>query len=173
MSRSRSSRSRSSRSRSSSSSTYMVAVYSARNSSCFPARALALDVSGRAVPLHLLRIGATVLTGMESTSRVFMFSHAERIGLFDFIALRTARGTLTASPGHFVHTARGLMPAGDVHVGDALLAADGASTVVVSRENVREEGLYNPQTVDSNIVIDGFVVSTFTTAVSVPAAASL
>lgn len=140
---------------------------------CFPASALVEDGAGRRIALGAIRVGTTVRTGTHSTSRVFMFSHAEPVGMFDFIELNTAGGKLTASEGHIVHTARGALPAGEVRVGDRLLTADGAQAPVISTIPVRERGLYNPQTLDGNIVIDGFVVSTFTTVVPTAAASSM
>lgn len=143
-----------------------------RNTSCFPARAR-VSMRDRDVPLSMLRVGNKVRTRTNSFSRVFMFTHAEDVGMFEFVALHTTSGNLTASEGHIVHTARGAIPAGHVRVKDNLLTADGTFAAVTCKTLVREHGLYNPQTLDGNLIIDGFIVSTFTTAVPAPAAASL
>lgn len=57
--------------------------------------------------------------------------------------------------------------AGTVRPGDHLIAAhDGSPLPVTEVDFVRYDGgLYNPQTVDGDLVVDGIVVSTYTTAV--------
>lgn len=53
-----------------------------------------------------------------------------------------------------------------VQVGDRLIdAKNGVPKFVTKTQFVHEEGLYNPQTLSGNLVVNGFVVTTFTTAV--------
>ncbi len=102
-----------------------------------------------------------------------MFSHAVKPGTFIFVRIATNAGALSTSPGHFVHTASGTKAASAVVRGDYLKSANGSFAKVQSIELVLEEGLYNPQTIDGDIVVDGFIVSTYTRAVPVSAAASM
>lgn len=103
-----------------------------------------------------------------------------------FVRLKTAAGAvLTASPAHYVYVVgagpagsatvdgRGwrLVRAAEVRRGDVLPLAAGAVSAVVGRSLVELPGLYNPHTLDGDIVVDGVVVSTWTAAVP-PAVAS-
>lgn len=140
---------------------------------CFPARAL-VNVNGLPTRMDALRVRDRVSTGVHGkSSPVFMFSHAESSGRFEFVRLDTHVGALTASPGHLVYTTRRTLPARDVVVGDALPREDGSFASVVAVSRVTEQGLFNPQTLDGDLVIDGFVVSTYTEAVPPAAAGAL
>lgn len=61
--------------------------------------------------------------------------------------------------------------AGAVAVWDDLVLADGPPSRVVRVDAVTSSGLYNPQTLDGDIVVGGSLASTYTTAVD-PAVAS-
>ncbi len=52
-----------------------------------------------------------------------------------------------------------------VRKGDSLFSRDGSPLRVVHIVGTWEQGLYNPHTVDGNLVVDGVQVSCFTTAV--------
>lgn len=56
----------------------------------------------------------------------------------------------------------GLVPAELVKIGDRLLSASHGWVTVDGVSNVRESGLFNPQTMHGDIVVDGFVASTYT-----------
>lgn len=140
---------------------------------CFPAGAH-VSVDGRAVRLDELHVGDKVASGAAGkSSPIFMFSHAGREGLFEFVQLVTTMGALRASAGHLVHSGRGPLRARDVIVGDELPRIDGSYATVTAIKRVTDQGLFNPQTLDGNIVVDGFVVSTYTEAVPVKAAVPL
>jgi hypothetical protein len=71
------------------------------------------------------------------------------------------------TPGYYVYAnGASLVPAASVQAGDKLALASGARSVVVSVSNAMHVGLYNPQTLHSDIVVDGIISSTYTTAVS-------
>lgn len=140
---------------------------------CFPAWAT-VAIGGAAVRMDALRVGSLVSTGANGrVSPVYLFSHKVAGGFFRYVSLRTAVGNLVASHGHYVHTARGTLAAGDVRVGDALKRANGAFAPVLSVGEMNAPGLYNPHTLDGDIVVDGFAVSTYTTHVPPQAAQSL
>lgn len=75
--------------------------------------------------------------------------------------------SLTLSPGHFVLTRpRGLVLATHVRPGaDSLVREDGTAARVVATRRVSGRGLYAPHTLRGSLVVDGFVVSAYTTAV--------
>jgi Hint module len=123
--------------------------------------------------MDALRIGDQVLVGPGGqVSTVFMFTHREPAAREPFVALGTADGnTLETTVGHNIYINSRLAPAGMARVGDLLLrAADGAHVAVVSIDQVTRAGLYNPQTLHGDIVVDGYVTSTYTTAITPPLA---
>lgn len=82
---------------------------------------------------------------------------------------------LTLTGTHFIYkTDRSVVAAADVKVGDRLIdGEDGSETDVWKLETVWENGLYNPQTMQGDIVVDGIVSSTYTQAVPQQAAHAL
>jgi Hint module len=83
-----------------------------------------------------------------------------------FVTLRTEAGaSLSASPGHYIYINGNLATALTAVVGDELWLADGSSTRIVAINHERLRGLYNPQTLHGDLIVDGVVVSTYTTAV--------
>jgi hypothetical protein len=145
---------------------------SSSSSSCFPAGATVVLESGAAVRLDALAVGDRVQVGPGAHSPVFMFTHREAGGVRDFVQLRTASGhAVAATEGHYLPVAgRGLVSAGAVAVGDVLALGSGDVSAVVAVEAVRSTGLFNPQTLHGEIVVDGVVASTYTTAVEPSAA---
>jgi Hint module len=126
------------------------------------------------MPISSLAIGDRVAVGNGETSDVFAFTHADAEAKIVFVQLFTASGTLTATATHYVHVRRrGMMAAGSVQAGDVLERGDGSAAVVEAVGVASALGLYNPQTLDGNIVVDGFLTSTYTTAVQPGIASAL
>lgn len=139
---------------------------------CFSGSAEVSVDGGRRVRMSDLDIGhrVRVSTGGE-VSPVVLFSHRDRTVTAVFSALHTSSGgVLTVTKTHFVHIQREgkrvQVAARDVHIGDALPKEDGRwDTVVRIEDDVILMGLYNPHTEHGDIVVDGFIVSTYTSAV--------
>jgi Hint module len=146
-----------------------IANNTAGNAACFPAAAEVELLGGQLVAMSSLRVGHSVKTGVNSYSDVILFTHREPDAVYEFIEITTAGGhTIALSANHYLHVAAlgRLVPAGRVKVGDALLlSSSGTSSLVVRTGTVRRRGLYNPQTIDGNIGVDGVIASTYTTAV--------
>jgi len=152
---------------------------------CFPGAASVRLADGSTVAMRDVATGDAVATGAGTTSEVFMWSHRLTAGTFPFVRLTTASGaTLTASAGHLIYASGALVRAGSVAVGatlerlptaDGACAASGAvADAVVAVDAVTAEGLYAPAVLDGiDMVVDGFRVSTLTTAVAPGAAAAL
>jgi len=125
------------------------------------------------IPIHALRVGMKVKTGHNSYSPVFMFSHAKSYGTYPFIVLNN----LTLSAGHITYTVeKGLVPARNVEIGDHLITTTGHGSVlerVTSKHETRENGLYNPHTLDGTLVVNGYLTSTYTEAIPESVANSL
>jgi hypothetical protein len=148
--------------------------------------------SGSQITMRDLSVGDRVLVAPGLYSEVFMFSHrhqpAERrdsdvqtpdssyAAWNTFLQLRTASShVLSLTAGHVLPLPDGrLVAARDISVGDALLVLDSSDpndhamgiSPVVSIEMTRQSGgLYNPQTIHGDIVVDGVVATTYTTGV--------
>lgn len=139
---------------------------------CFPSNAF-VRVNNDSVRISSIRVAEVVDTGPGKTAEVYMFSHRKFDGIFEFVALHTQDGNLTASPGHHISTQHGDIPARDVKPGDLLTTPHGSQKRVIHIQRVYERGLFNPHTMDGSIDLNGFVVSTFTDAVPQNAASSL
>lgn len=129
---------------------------------CFPANSWVIKEDNTRATMASLEIGDRVKTGANSYSSIFMFSHAERSGNYEFISLNN----LTVSANHYLYTQEnGLVPAREVRMGDHLVIMNGQSEKVNRIKAVRGKGLYNPHTLDGRIVVDGYITNTYTEAV--------
>lgn len=116
--------------------------------------------------MDALRVGDSVQTSSGSFSLVFMFTHRAPEVISRFVELRTAAGrVLRASPEHLLYLDGALQPARSAKAGMRLTNASGATDAVVQVRSVEGRGLFNPQTEDGDIVVDGFVASVYTEAV--------
>jgi hypothetical protein len=136
-------------------------------SSCFPASATVLLDTGATVPMSSLKLGDSVHVGAGAFSPVFMFTHKLVNHMSPFVTLTTASGTsLSASPGHFIYANDALVAASRIIVGDLLKTGAGIDDAVISIARADNVGLYNPQTLHGDIVVNGIRASTYTTAVA-------
>ena len=116
--------------------------------------------------MHLLRIGDVVRVSPTAFSKVFAFGHRDQHARSRFVRLVTAAGSaVELSPGHLIYANGVLRPAADVAVGDVLDHAAGSASAVVEVSSVVKAGLFNPHTLHGDVVVNGVVASTFTTAV--------
>ena len=80
---------------------------------------------------------------------------------------------LHVTNGHYLPLATGeLIAASEISVGDSLILGNGTIARVVYVSSTLGKGLYNPQTLHGNIVVNGIVASTYTQAVQ-PRVASM
>jgi len=141
-------------------------------SACFPASATVRATSGADVRMDALRVGDAVASAAVggAITDVFLFTHADAGAVSRFVVLATGGGRrpLVVSPGHYVYLAGGRTAAArTVVVGDALVdAATGAAVRVTAVSSAVAAGLYNPQTLSGDLAVDGYAVSTYTTAVA-------
>lgn len=146
-----------------------VANETGGGAACFPGSARVEIIGGYNVPISSLVVGDSVKTGVNSFSEVIMFTHREIESMNDFVFITTESGeSISLSANHYLHVAAfgRLVPAHQIKIGNALLLGDsGLSSLVLRTERVRKQGLYNPQTIDGNIVVDNIVASAYTTAI--------
>jgi Hint module len=145
------------------------------STSCFPSSAQVTLENGSKIRISDTTIGSRIMDVDGSFSDIFMFTHRDTSSvLHSFVHVRTANNfTLTTSPGHYVYTTDGLVAAESLTKGSVLLRSDGSADRVVEKFKVLREGLHNPQTLSGSLVIDGFAVSAYTTAIAPSVAHSL
>jgi Hint module len=122
--------------------------------------------SGAVKRMDELEIGDVIHVGNGKFSEVFMFTHRVPDTRQQFLAIKGSSDVeLRLTAGHYLYVNGGLRSAGVVKVGDEIELADGGKDVVVEVRIVAGFGLYNPQTVDGDIAVNGVRSSTYTTAV--------
>lgn len=136
-------------------------------SACFPSDATVLTSDGTVKMMSDLAIGDKVLVSDATFADVFMFTHKVDNVVIDFVRVQTVSGaSIRLTSGHYIYVNGGnLVPASALKIGDSLETSSGAADAVVSLSMVKGTGLYNPQTVHGDIVVDGFRASTYTKAV--------
>lgn len=159
---------------------------------CFPSAATVHVVGRGARAMRHVVVGDAVHSGgATGMSRVVGWSHRDAHALATFVNVTTAgHGSLVASHGHLVymrprHTgAPTLVPMGALKLGMQLVVPrrdEGATspsvprwrTVVVQMQVVQMRGMWNPHTSAGDIVVDGFLASCYTSAVSFSTAHAL
>lgn len=136
---------------------------------CFPADATVELESGKFVSMNMLNIGDKVRVDPSEKrfSEVFLFTHREPHSINKFVVIQAADGSLLRlSPGHYLYTNGNLVAAEHVRVGDTIetVRSSEKRSRVLSTKMTLSRGLYNPQTLDGDIVVNGVRTSTFTTA---------
>eukprot|EP00171_Calliarthron_tuberculosum_P009370 IDg9370t1 len=141
---------------------------------CFPSDSTVQIEGGKTKRMDELIVGDRVLVGPETYSQVFMFTHSSLHIEAEFVEIRVRSGaTVQLTPGHYLYVNAWLIAARDVQIGDTLVLGDGTSSAVVSAKYIMKRGIFNPQTIHGNIVVNGVTASTFTEAIEYGAAQSL
>lgn len=135
--------------------------------SCFPSNSMMDLEDGSRIQMSQLRVGDKVRVGPSSFEPVILFTHSNRKIISTFLQLTTADGTtLTLTSHHYVPTqSQRLVASMALRVGDNLILANGKKSAIINIKKVRLQGLYNPHTSSGQIVVDGILASTYTTAV--------
>lgn len=136
------------------------------DNACFPADATVTLESGAVISMADLAVGDRVHIGRGAFSDVFMFTHKMADVAHDFVSIESASGAnLRLTSGHYIYVNDELSAAKTVKVGDRIELSDGSLDTVVSVAVVQGKGLYNPQTVEGDVVVDGIRASTYTSSV--------
>lgn len=144
--------------------------------SCFPSVSTVELRSGNHIHMSELKIGDVVRVSPTEFSEVFTFSHRtdDAFTRFVSISLSTTNVSLLVSPGHFVYRSDGALVTADaLTAGEYLIRADGTYAVIKSISETLETGLYNPQTLQGDIVVDEILFSTYTRAIDPTIAGNL
>eukprot|EP00181_Compsopogon_caeruleus_P004161 CAMPEP_0184689504 /NCGR_PEP_ID=MMETSP0312-20130426/30692_1 /TAXON_ID=31354 /ORGANISM="Compsopogon coeruleus, Strain SAG 36.94" /LENGTH=1155 /DNA_ID=CAMNT_0027146859 /DNA_START=2062 /DNA_END=5529 /DNA_ORIENTATION=+ len=144
---------------------------SAQAAACFPGDALVQLDDGRTLPMEHLHVGDRVRVGSTQYSTVYLFGHKLPHQPHRYLRIHTANATLELSSNHFVyvlilvssptaHTTR-LLPAKLLRTGMKLVNADGSSETITQVTNIQRTGLYNPHTLQGDLIVNGFLVSSY------------
>lgn len=141
---------------------------------CFPGGALVTLRDGRSIAMRSLRVGDEVAVGGGEYSPVYMFTHRMEKAWSWFVRLELWGGeTVQATPGHVFYVNGEMQEMGEVRIGDVVRLADGSEGRVRRVELERLKGLYNPQTMRGDIVVDGVWATTYTRRIKVEVAHAL
>lgn len=132
---------------------------------CFPATAMVTLEDGSTKAMADLTVGDKVHVGNGEFSEVFYFSTQMAETSSQFVKLTTSDGELLLTAGHYLYVNGVLAPASTAKAGDSLTLANGASAKISAVGTAYAPGLYNPHTMTGDIVVDGFLTSTYTDAV--------
>lgn len=104
---------------------------------------------------------------MQEYSAVFWFTHRlDRIEE-EFVQVITTGGhEILLSKGHYIYVGGDLVPASEVQIGSVLTLGTGENSKVAFVGLRKAVGLFNPQTESGDIVVNGILVSTYTTSVA-------
>lgn len=148
------------------------ATNSSDGSVCFPGSAT-VETKDGFKPMSQVQIGDSVKVADGSFSDIFMFTHKMADAKHDFVIVRTVDAEIALTAGHYLYVNGNLAAARTVRVGDVVESASGSPMTVASVGSARMSGLYNPQTLHGDIIVDGVRASTFTTAVQPGSAQAL
>lgn len=141
---------------------------------CFPETSIVTLEDGSKKEMRELEINDRVKIAKDQYSSVFAFTHRSRTGFYEFLQLETEQGhKLQLTPGHHIYINGRNLPAKEARIGDVLINSEGESVVVSSIKVMENVGLYNPQTLQGNIIVDGILASTYTESIDSCAAHSL
>lgn len=139
----------------------------AASNDCFPADATVVLEDGTVKAMNKLAVGDRVSVGRGKFSEVFLFTHSEKgVVSTNYVQLTVENGEeLVLSEGHYLPISGSLKAASAVEVGDFVTLGSGMKSKITNKiSNVEKTGLFNPQTLNGNIVVNGVLASTFTLA---------
>lgn len=132
---------------------------------CFPANALVMLESNVMKRMKDLEIGDKVQVSKGKFSEVFAFTHRDKNVRHNFIELTLSDGRkIELTESHYIYVNGQLKTASCINVGDVLTDIEESNPTVIEKSNVENVGLYNPQTVHGDIVVNGIVASTYSSA---------
>lgn len=141
---------------------------------CFPADATVELEDGSVKLMTEVNVGDRIKVGAGVYSDVFMFSHKMASIRQQFVTLSTTAGDkISATQGHYLYLNGKLTVAGAARVGDIVIRGDGSVARIIDVSREIKTGLYNPQTIHGDIVVNNVRASTFTRTVDVSTAQAL
>lgn len=148
--------------------TYTVEQFISHTSaSCFPASATVSLENGNILRMDELKVGDRVAVGRGKFSEVYLFTHKLPGVVSEFVSiLLENRIELRMTSGHYLILNHVYKPAKLAQIEDIVVLEDGSFSKIIKVSRVIDWGLYNPQTIDGEILVNNVLVSTYTTALS-------
>jgi hypothetical protein len=129
-------------------------------STCFPADAVVETKTGMKT-MAALKVGEIVRVSADNWSEVYFFSHQERNAVAEFVSILTDTGArIQLTSGHYIYADGMAVQARLVGVGDKL-----SNGTVVAVDRIKAVGLYNPHTLQGDLLVNGIVASSYTDAI--------
>eukprot|EP00180_Rhodochaete_pulchella_P003379 Plantae.Rhodophyta-Rhodochaete_pulchella.ctg5706.p1 GENE.Plantae.Rhodophyta-Rhodochaete_pulchella.ctg5706~~Plantae.Rhodophyta-Rhodochaete_pulchella.ctg5706.p1 ORF type:complete len:445 (-),score=37.36 Plantae.Rhodophyta-Rhodochaete_pulchella.ctg5706:315-1649(-) len=136
---------------------------------CFPASATVQTETGMVKRMDELAVGDRVISSPAGgSSEIYIFGHRQRYATHRFVEIRSTKGeSVRLSPKHYIYVVQSgalvRKTADSVAVGDLLVPVGRRDPAqVASVTTVSDVGLFAPHTVHGDIVVDGFLASTYT-----------
>uniref|UniRef100_A0A7S2ZS30 Peptidase S1 domain-containing protein n=1 Tax=Rhodosorus marinus TaxID=101924 RepID=A0A7S2ZS30_9RHOD len=133
--------------------------------SCFPGDARVVLESGLEKKMSDLLEGDRVLAANGKYSDIIGFTHKMAQVQSEFVNVVAGKESLRLTPEHYVPVGVNglvLVAAKSLAVGDIVTLGNQTTVRVSSIDRTRASGLYNPETLDGTIVVDGVLASTYT-----------
>lgn len=140
--------------------------------SCFPSDVTVHLSNGLIKRMDQVDLHDEIQVGVNEFSPVFTFTHREYNSYHQFTSLLTRSGKeLIATSSHIIYLGDGRMIAvRHVQVGDSVILDNGTSDNVVAVRKSLRKGLFNPQTLHGDIIVNEVRASTYTESVRPSAA---
>eukprot|EP00186_Timspurckia_oligopyrenoides_P000310 CAMPEP_0182451058 /NCGR_PEP_ID=MMETSP1172-20130603/43508_1 /TAXON_ID=708627 /ORGANISM="Timspurckia oligopyrenoides, Strain CCMP3278" /LENGTH=591 /DNA_ID=CAMNT_0024648793 /DNA_START=2007 /DNA_END=3782 /DNA_ORIENTATION=- len=148
-----------------------------RDSGCFPESARVTLMDGSSVSMKELRLGDRVLISSNPPkfSEVYAWGHRDSTAYSQFCEIsyssqQHGRASIRLTPRHYMRIKRNsrLMyaTAETLRTKDEIVMFDESTALVLSNKRIQDIGLYNPHTLDGDLVVDGVRVSSYTASLS-------
>lgn len=134
-------------------------------STCFPATATVELANGKTKSMDQVVVGDNVRVGPKEFSEVYFFSTEMAETTSKFTKIMADGVELMLSAGHYLYVNGELATAGSVKGGDVIVLANGSKASVSEVSEAWGPGLYNPHTLNGDIIVNGVKTSTYTEAV--------
>lgn len=133
---------------------------------CFPGDATVTLESGQVKTMAQVRLGDRVLVADGTYSDVFAWTHNTAKSALSYVSVETDVGRrLVATGGHYVYVDGAVVKMNDVRKGMVMRTAEGTEATITKVDKVKAKGLYNPQTMHGDIVVNGLVATTYTSTI--------
>jgi len=137
---------------------------------CFPSTATVELDDGRIKTMRDLDVGDRVRVGPNSFSPIYFFGHRDQFVDFSYLAITLSDGSeLSVSPGHFIYAfgPRRLVPSSELQPGYFIYSGNHTEVTleIISIRRHVGRGLYAPHTLQGDLVVNGVLVSSYTSAV--------
>jgi len=143
---------------------------------CFPSSATVQTSDGKEIKMSELKIGDKIQVSEDSSnfSEVYLFTHALATAEATFLNFTLESGlNLTLTSCHCLYVNDHLLPAEVVKIGDTLESVKSKTDKVVEIKWVTETGLFNPHTMNGDVLVNGVRTSCYTKAINAKLAHTL